>query len=94
MWDMVNGMFESTGCLFVFLHVRRILKDKTVKGVSIPATIYFVLWGIWNLAYYPHLEQWISFVGSSSIALMNSVWVVLLIYYSRKEKGPKYENIC
>lgn len=86
MWDLINGLFESFGCFFVFLHVRKILRDKKVRGVSCIATAYFVLWGFWNLAYYPHLGQWISFVGGTSIALMNSLWVVLIVYYNRKEE--------
>lgn len=88
MWqDIVNGSFESMGCFFVLLHVLRLLKDKKVRGVSVIATAYFTFWGFWNCYYYPHLGQWVSFVGGTSIALMNSVWVVLIMYYLRKERN-------
>lgn len=87
MWqDGINGLFGSAGCFFVFLHVLRLLKDKKVRGVSIIGTVYFTLWGFWNCYYYPHLDQWISFIGGTSIALMNGTWVILILYYKRKEK--------
>ena len=87
--DLINGTFESAGCFFILLHVLRLLKDKKVRGVSVIATIYFTLWGFWNCYYYPHLNQWFSFVGGTSIALMNSVWVVLILYYIRRESRLK-----
>jgi hypothetical protein len=89
MEDIINGIFESTGCLFILLHVLKLLKDKKVRGVSIVATTYFTLWGFWNCYYYPHLDQWVSFAGGTSIALMNSVWVILILYYTRKERRLK-----
>ena len=90
MWqDLTNGVFESCGCFFVFLNVLRTLKDKEVKGVNPIAITYFTAWGFWNCYYYPFLGQWASFIGGSSIALMNTVWVVLLFYYLRKEKHVK-----
>ena len=84
--DMINGTFESTGCFFVFLNVLRTLKDKKVRGVDPKYVAYFTAWGFWNCYYYPFLDQWISFVGGSSIALMSTLWVILLLYYIRKEK--------
>lgn len=83
--DLTNGLFEFLGGFFVLLHVRRIVKDKSVKGISIPAMTFFVSWGIWNLFYYPSLDQWWSFLGGLFIVLMNCLWVGLMIYYSWKE---------
>ena len=55
--DYINGSFEVLAGLFVLLNVRRILRDKTVRGVSILPTAFFTLWGFWNMYYYPYLGQ-------------------------------------
>ena len=82
--DLVNGLFELFGAAFVYLHIRQIRKDKKVAGVSIPAIFFFTSWGFWNLFYYPHLGQWLSFVGGMAIVTTNAVWIYYLIKYSRK----------
>jgi len=84
--DSLNGMFELMGGIFVLFHCIRLYKDKKVRGVSIIATAYFVLWGFWNLYYYPYLEQWWSFIGGLSIVAMNTLWIILMMYYIYKEK--------
>jgi hypothetical protein len=91
MWqDLINGAFEMSGCFFIMLHIMRLLKDKKVRGISVVAFSYFTLWGFWNVYYYPHLGQWASFVGGTSIALVNAVYVMLILYYIRKEKRRNY----
>ena len=47
--DAINGAFEVLGAVAIFAHVARLWKDKAVAGVSIPATVLFATWGIWNL---------------------------------------------
>ena len=91
MWqDKVNGLFELLGGVFILFHCVRLYKDKRVRGVSFTATAYFVLWGYWNIHYYPHLGQWVSFAGGLTIVAMNTLWIILMIYYIRKER---YESI-
>jgi uncharacterized membrane protein YfcA len=84
--DLINGAFEAAGCFFILLHILRLLKDKKVRGISVVAFTYFTLWGFWNIYYYPHLDQWISFAGGTAIAIVNGVYVLLILYYIRKEK--------
>ena len=87
MWqDGINGLFELLGGIFVLLNCIKLYSDKKVKGVSFIAMAYFVLWGYWNIYYYPHLEQWISFAGGLTIVAMNTLWIVMGFYYIRKEK--------
>jgi hypothetical protein len=80
--DLANAAFEVVGGLMVFDHCRALWRDKEVKGVSIPATCMFVSWGIWNLYYYPMLEQWASFAGGLVIVTGNTLWVWLMFYYT------------
>ncbi|KKM73373.1 hypothetical protein LCGC14_1411110 [marine sediment metagenome] len=84
--DAVNGLFELTGGVFCLLNVQRILRDKSVRGVSITASAYFAAWGYWNMFYYPHLGQWASFAGGLSVTLANTVWVGLALWYWRRER--------
>lgn len=83
--DLVNGAFESLGGIFLFLNVLRVLKDKSVKGISIVPTAFFSVWGVWNLFYYPSLDQWASFFGGALVVVMNTIWVSLAIYYARRK---------
>lgn len=84
--DVINACFEMFAGLFCFNHIRILVKDKKVRGVSILSTIFFTSWGFWNLYYYPYLEQWWSFYGGLFIVVANIIWVYLMIHYSREEK--------
>lgn len=81
---MVNGLFEAIGGLFILNHCRVLWRDKSVAGVSILSTVFFALWGAWNIFYYPHLDQWYSFAGGLIIVAANVLWIALLIRFSRK----------
>lgn len=84
MADLINGLFEFGGSIFIWLNVRRLLQDRGYAGVYVPAIAFFALWGIWNLFYYPHLQQWVSFAGGLSIVTANLVWVGLMLHFGRK----------
>lgn len=79
--DKINGTFEVCGGFFILLHIITLLKDKSVTGVSWIAILFFTLWGWWNCIYYPKLNQKISFIGGAFVALMNTIWLILIIYY-------------
>lgn len=83
--DVINGCFEFFGAPFIFLSILKLHKDKQVKGISWVHAIFFTLWGFWNLYYYPHLEQFISFAGGIAIVTANTIWLCQLIYYKQKE---------
>jgi hypothetical protein len=88
--DLINGLFEGSGGFLLANNVRLLLKHKAVKGVSIVTTAIFSCWGFWNLFYYPHLKQWLSFSGGILVVIANTTWVVLAIYYTRRKgHGPQ-----
>ena len=82
--DLINGCFEISAGILLWLNVRKLLKDKQLRGITILPTLVFGLWGFWNLYYYPYLKQMISFVGGISVVAANTTWVILAIYYYRK----------
>jgi len=83
--DLINAIFELGGGFFILLHCKAVFKDKAVAGVSVLAVIFFSLWGFWNLYYYPSLNQMLSFYSGIFIAMANTFWVGLLLYYGNKK---------
>jgi hypothetical protein len=79
--DFINGVFELLAGLMVLNHCRAVIRDRAVAGVSILSTVFFSLWGVWNLYYYPSLGQTWSFVGGLLIVAANFLWVALLVKY-------------
>ena len=74
------------GAIFITLSIIKLHKDKFVSGINWLHPLFFLLWGVWNLFFYPHLSQWFSFAGGVAIAITNFIWVSQLIYYSRNGK--------
>jgi uncharacterized membrane protein YfcA len=79
--DLANGCFELVGGFMILLNCLKLYRDKKVLGVSLLPTLFFTSWGLWNLFYYPHLGQWLSFTGGLLIAAANFVWLYLALYY-------------
>jgi hypothetical protein len=85
--DVINGLFEVVGGVLCWLNVKKLLRDKQVKGVYWPVTAFFAAWGLWNMYYYPSLGQWMSFAGGVVLVSGNLVWVVLALRY-RELRSP------
>lgn len=83
--DMINGSFEILGGFAILLSVLKLHSDKVVRGVSWPHVAFFTGWGLWNLFYYPHLDQWFSFFGGAWLVTVNTIWVSQIIYWNWKE---------
>ena len=85
--DLINGGLETFGGLCVFNHARVLYKDKLVAGVSKFSTAVFFFWGLWNLFYYPNLDQWASFLGGLVIVAGNCTWLAMMLYYARRPRA-------
>lgn len=85
--DIINGLFELVGSVFVWINVHKIIQDKIVKGIYWPLSVFFAGWGIWNLYYYPFLEQWVSFGAGLLMATGNIAWVGMAYYYMKVRKA-------
>jgi hypothetical protein len=85
--DYINGLFELVGAYFTWMNAFILYKDKAIKGVYWPTTAFFSAWGLWNLHYYPSLDQWASFVGGVILVSGNIMWVILILLYKRKSNG-------
>jgi hypothetical protein len=83
--DLINGSFELLSGLFTILNIVKLVKDKELKGISYIPIVFFTIWGIWNLYYYPSLNQIYSFIGGLMITTVNLIWIILLFYYKWKK---------
>lgn len=85
--DLVNATFEAFGAWSVWANVKRLRKDRDVKGVVWQFTIVWWLWGVWNLLYYgPILHQWFSEVAGAVLVSGNLVWLVVWLRIMRERK--------
>jgi len=82
--DLINGAFEFGGALALAVSVVKLLRDREVKGLSWASVAFFAVWGVWNLAYYPYLHQWVSLAGGSLLVAVNLLYVALLIRFTLK----------
>ena len=82
--DVVNGLFEFAGSIFTWMNCWRVHKDRGYAGLYLPGIVFFFLWGVWNLYYYPLLGQLWSFLGGVSIVLANLIWIALMVAYGKK----------
>jgi hypothetical protein len=78
---VINGAYETVGAAVVWLNVRRLLRDREVKGVSWWVQAFFASWGVWNLIYYPALGQWCSFTGGIVLTAGSMTWTILAVKY-------------
>lgn len=77
--DLINGGFELIGAIFTWRNAWQLRNDREIKGVYWPTTLFFAAWGVWNLFYYPALQQWASFVGGVALVAGNLAWVAMAI---------------
>lgn len=84
--DTINGLFEIVGAIFVGRDIQLLARHKSVKGKGLGSNIFFSGWALWNLYYYPSLDQWMSFIGAILLLVSNLTWFLMALYYLRKEK--------
>jgi hypothetical protein len=79
--DLVNGSLELVGALLLMSNVVAIRESKCLKGVRWYPVAFFSAWGFWNLFFYRHLDQWLSFIGACCMVLANTLWLAHVGYY-------------
>jgi len=90
--DLVNGLFEAIGALFVWRNFVQLRRDGEVKGVYWPVTAFFAAWGVWNLYYYPTLGQWFSFSAGVVLCAGNIAWVIGVLRLRARKNAKQGET--
>ena len=95
MADLVNGCFELLGGIFIVTSCRQLRRDKQVRGVCWAHAAFFMLWGYWNLYFYPQVGAWCSFIGGIGVVSANSVWLGMMLFYARAEstKNRSFQRV-
>ena len=89
MWpDLINGTFEFAGAFVLWKNVEALACDRVLSGVHWAPTAFFTTWGLWNLFYYPNLDQWFSLGGAFAIVLVNTIWLGLVVKFRAWRSGP------
>jgi ABC-type transport system involved in cytochrome c biogenesis permease subunit len=83
--DLINGLFELMAGFFVLNHCRILHAHKQVRGVSLTSSGFFLLWGVWNMYYYPALNQPLSFYGGVFVVVANAFYLGMMLRYRRAE---------
>lgn len=81
--DAINATFEGGGACLLCLNVRRLYLDKRLAGVALAPTVWFNVWGAWNLYYYASLSQFASWSAGIAVFVVNTTWVGLAVRYRR-----------
>lgn len=77
--DLVNASIELVGALFTWRNAWQLGIDREIRGVYWPTSLFFAVWGLWNLYYYPVLDQWASFSAGLVLVAGNIAWVAMAI---------------
>lgn len=72
-----------------WLHVRKIIKDKAVKGVSLIPTFVFMATNAFEVWYFAKLGDWWTVAGAFSMLATNLAWTVCVFWYKAKELDEK-----
>lgn len=83
--DLINALFEFGGALAISLSVVRAIRERLIAGVSFAHVTFFTAWGLWNLFYYPHLDQLWSFAAGVLLTIVNAVYLVLWIKFHKRK---------
>jgi len=86
--DSINACFELGGALLIWLNVRRLYRDKSVRGVFAPVFVFYTLWGFWNCVFYPAVGQMLSFYAGAGTTLGNLAWCAL----AWKHRGRNFRS--
>jgi hypothetical protein len=73
--DLINAGFELLAALFILNNVRVLWNSRQAYGISLLSTMFFSIWGAYNIWFYPHLGQHLSFYAGILVMLANCFWI-------------------
>jgi len=85
--DIGNAVFEGGGATLVWLNVSRLRRDREIKGIDWRVQAFWAAWGVWNVFYYPQLDQWLSAAAGLVLVTGNLVWCALAVRILRASKA-------
>lgn len=83
--DIINGLFETLASISILNHCRVVRNSGQAHGSSLLSTMFFMVWGMWNIWYYPQLGQVFSFWAGIAVLGANLFWVCTIWNIRRHE---------
>ena len=83
LFDAGNAFFECVGATLVWFNVRRLYRDKMLRGVNWQVSGFFWAWGIFNIFWYTHLDKPWSFAAGLIMLAANTAWITLALKYRK-----------
>jgi hypothetical protein len=83
--DAINAGIEVLGTFMVLVSVRRLVRDKKVRGIAPSHVAYSVGSAWWFTYYYAHLDQWLSFAAAVAYTLVVSFWMLMMVVFFIRE---------
>jgi cation transport ATPase len=80
--DQANACLEMGGAFLRTLDCIKLFQDKRFSGGHLGTALYFLGWGVFNVFFYPSLNQVWSFWAAIVLMVMNGLWFVMALYYN------------
>jgi len=84
--DLVNSLFFVIPAIAMWLNVYKLVKDKEIKGVKLIPAYCFSASTLWGMYYYYQIGQIGSFLTITFMAMGNTTWTSLAVYYTYRKK--------
>jgi len=80
--DQFNSIFPFAACIAHFLNIRRLLRDKEVKGVHWASPLLTYAGQISGVYFMYTLHQWYTMAASALFLSLSFTWYCMMIYYN------------
>ena len=80
-FDALNSVFQATGGILTFLHVKEVVRFQTWRGAHWGPVLFYFLWGVWSVAFYGYLGFPLSTAASAMPALGNGAYLLVMWRY-------------
>lgn len=80
--DQANAALEMGGAFLRTLDCIKLFQHKRFVGGHLGTALYFLLWGVFNVFFYPSLNQVWSFWAALALMVINGLWFVMAVYYN------------
>lgn len=84
--DQINASLEFAGACFRTFDCVKLFRAKRFQGGSLFTALFFFGWGVFNMFYYPSLQQTWSFVAAILLTVVNGIWILMAVVYEHRIK--------
>jgi hypothetical protein len=90
--DQINAGFEMAGAISRTFDCVQLYRAKRFVGGSLFTAFFFLMWGFFNIVFYPSLGQTYSYLAALALTTMNALWLVMAMYFNWRIARKKGEQ--